>query len=351
LIEIAAAALSLILAFIFGFVLPSAAMRLMMPTLESSALTRPNYRGRRVAFGLGLVWVVWAVGILLANSLPSVASLLPTSAAVSRVFETPLGLGWVVAPVILVMVCVVLGLADDVFGTAEARGFRGHLRALAGGRLTTGGLKLLGIGVTALVYGAAAAAPEWEPSTEPARYVATWLLAALVIALSANLLNLFDLRPGRAIKIYALLVPVPAVALTITSVASHNESMSGFAAEMGYTLMSSWETAAAAAALLLVLLGPAAAVWRYDVGERAILGDAGSNAMGAVVGYLLTAVLSLPWLAVAAAILLAANLASERISFSEVIERTPVLRWFDGIGRSDSEASVETSGEPRPGDS
>jgi len=90
--------------------------------------------------------------------------------------------------------------------------------------------------------------------------------------------------------------------------------------------------------MLLVLLGPVIAVCRYDLGERGMLGDAGSNAMGAIIGYLLAASLPTAWLAVVAVALLALNLLSERISFSTVIERFAPLRAIDGLGRLPADA-------------
>jgi hypothetical protein len=85
--------------------------------------------------------------------------------------------------------------------------------------------------------------------------------------------------------------------------------------------------------LLALVFGPVFAVWRYDLGERAMLGDAGANAAGALAGFLLAWQSPLWLLAVLAVVLLALNLVSERVSFSGVIERVSFLRWLDGLGR------------------
>jgi hypothetical protein len=64
-----------------------------------------------------------------------------------------------------------------------------------------------------------------------------------------------------------------------------------------------------------------------------MLGDTGANAAGALLG---TALLqrSGPRGRVAAlAILTALTLASEKVSFTRVIESTPVLRELDALGR------------------
>jgi UDP-N-acetylmuramyl pentapeptide phosphotransferase/UDP-N-acetylglucosamine-1-phosphate transferase len=177
---------------------------------------------------------------------------------------------------------------DDVAGTAGQRGFRGHLGALARGEVTTGAVKLAGIGVT----GAAASALLGGAPADMA--VNTCLIAG-----SANLVNLFDLRPGRAIKV---------------------------------TLAASAVLAAPAAQQVAAPAGAALALLGADLHERAMLGDAGANALGAMVG---TAAATLPRparLALLAGII-GLTAASEVVSFSKVIEATPALRWLDMLGR------------------
>jgi UDP-N-acetylmuramyl pentapeptide phosphotransferase/UDP-N-acetylglucosamine-1-phosphate transferase len=236
-------------------------------------------------------------------------------------------------------------MVDDVFGTSADKGFRGHLRALATGRLSTGGLKLLGIGFIAAVYGwrAAVQGAEEAGATSIAVRIGWWVAATLVIALSANLLNLTDLRPGRALKSYSVLAVAAGLAFAL-DVAGRYES---YATELGFAWVST-DTAVTAACMLIVLLGPVVAVWRYDLGERGMLGDAGSNAMGAVIGYLLAGSLDLPTLAAVAVVLLGLNALSERVSFSAVIEAVPPLRYLDGLGRlresEDAAREAETGG-------
>jgi hypothetical protein len=165
-----------------------------------------------------------------------------------------------------------LGLVDDLW-SGEERGFRAHLHA--GG--TTGVLKLVGIPAYALLR---------------TRSVS----AALLVGLSANALNQLDTRPGRALKVFAL----GAVALRLRP------------------------RGAVAAA---VLLAP------YDFREMAMLGDSGSNALGAVLGLGSVKRFSRRqrWSAIAA--LAGLNLLGERRSLGTLIERTPVVRDVDGWGR------------------
>src|SRR4051794_37736949 len=104
------------------------------------------------------------------------------------------------------------GLVDDLGEDTSSRrkGLRGHLGALTHGELTTGGLKVLGIGAGALV--AAAVATPTHRADGSRRSVVGWLAdvaaSGALVASSANLLNLLDLRPGRALKA-ATLVAVP----------------------------------------------------------------------------------------------------------------------------------------------
>lgn len=190
----------------------------------------------------------------------------------------------------------VLGGYDDLAGTPAAKGLRGHVGALAHGELTTGGAKLVGIGAAGLAAGALA-----RPRTDG---VGPRLVAGLLVAGTANLVNLLDLRPGRATKA-VLLVAVPAL----------------------------WGSGPGGD-VLAAPVGSAAALLPADLGEQTMLGDAGANCLGALLGVAAAAGLRRRWtLGFALAGVVAATLASERVSFSAVIEKTPALRAFDAWGR------------------
>ena len=204
------------------------------------------------------------------------------------------------------------GLADDLGeDTVDRRkGLRGHLGALAHGQVTTGGLKVLGIGAGALV--AAAFATPGHRVDGSRRTALGWLadvgVSGALIASSANLVNLLDLRPGRALK---------AVGLAAAPLA----------------LVPGAGAGAAAAAL-----GATGAAIDQDLSEADMLGDGGANAIGATLGTAL--VLSAPRpvrLAVLAAVV-GLTVASEKVSFTKVIERTPVLRDIDAWGRRPTDA-------------
>jgi len=207
----------------------------------------------------------------------------------------------------------VFGMIDDVFGGVGSKGFGGHIRALARGRVTTGLLKLVGIGIASLLVGGSIAV---RASGEVA--ILGTVARALVIALAANALNLFDLRPGRALKVYGVVATLVVVSVPLTW-------------RVGET---SWPVATVA--LALALAGPLVAVWRYDVREVAMLGDAGANPAGALLGALIAALWPLWAIVAAAVVFFGVNALSERVSFSSAIEGNTLLAWIDGLGRGAS---------------
>jgi UDP-GlcNAc:undecaprenyl-phosphate/decaprenyl-phosphate GlcNAc-1-phosphate transferase len=194
---------------------------------------------------------------------------------------------------------------DDLAGDRHSTGFRGHLGALRKGELTTGAVKLAGIGATGL---AAALLADGGSGRDTA---ADRVINAALVAGSANLVNLFDLRPGRAIKATALAGGLLAAA-------------SGDAAAVSAPV-------AAAAALL-----------PEDLGERAMLGDAGANALGALLGMAAATTLRRRDRLAMLSVIVGLTAASEFVSFTQVIERTGPLRWLDMLGR-------RPAGQARPG--
>ncbi|HEY7483486.1 MAG TPA: hypothetical protein VH912_03405 [Streptosporangiaceae bacterium] len=197
-----------------------------------------------------------------------------------------------------------LGAYDDLAGSGASRGFKGHLAALARGELTSGSVKLLGIGAAGL---AAAAIAGTGAGSKPGALVDIAINGALVAG-GANLLNLFDLRPGRAIKV-GLLAGAPLAA-------------------------------GASAAVVAAPLGAAAALLPEDLGERAMLGDAGANALGALLGLAATRLSRSGRLAVLGAVV-GLTAASEFVSFTKVIQSTPPLHWLDMLGRRPAPAPRE----------
>lgn len=289
-----------------AWVVPAVGMRLLVPSLESSARTSSNYRGRRVFLGLGIVWVFWAIGI-------SIFSLV--TGGMQGLQALQLG---IVAQVIPILLVFLFGLIDDSFGAMGEKGLRGHLRALVRGRLTTGALKLVGITFAALwASGYVMASRTVDAGWTTTAYIVGLLAGTVLIAGAANLLNLLDLRPGRALKSYGLLAGLAWLIMLVSATARVEGSYSW----MGLVVLA------------VVFAGPALAVWRYDIGERGMLGDAGANPAGALAGVALAVALPLWGIVVAAVAVVVLNIISERVSFSQVIGANRVLRWLDALGR------------------
>jgi len=226
------------------------------------------------------------------------------------------------------------GVYDDLCGSADRRGIKGHLSALAQGEVTTGGVKLVGIGAVGVLGGCL---------VRRGGGVVEKALAAVVVAGAANAVNLLDLRPGRAIK-GAALVAAPGVLGRAIRGAGDGVSIGGSAGN-GRGMAGSANTLAAAG------LGAAVALLPEDLGERAMLGDAGANALGALLGLAAAAgARSNAGLAWRAAALAAVNLAGEKVSFTKVIAGCPPLNAVDLWGRrpiapeySTEDASVSDS--------
>jgi UDP-N-acetylmuramyl pentapeptide phosphotransferase/UDP-N-acetylglucosamine-1-phosphate transferase len=198
----------------------------------------------------------------------------------------------VLACVLIVVVLWGAGRWDDLRGDERARGFKGHLGAARGGAVT-GGLVKLVAGAAAGLGAAALVVPGWS-----------LIPAGMIVALTANLVNLLDRAPGRAGKT-AILIAVPCALFGATA----------------------WLTAAAGLFGALIVCLP------FDLRARGMLGDAGANPLGGVLGLGIATWVDDWGFAVAVAVLALLNGLSERYSFSAAISRVPLLRALDQLGR------------------
>jgi UDP-GlcNAc:undecaprenyl-phosphate/decaprenyl-phosphate GlcNAc-1-phosphate transferase len=231
---------------------------------------KANYRGRKVSLLLGP-----AVG---AGAAAGMLAAAPTARRPALV---------------LVAGVAAVGAYDDLYGDRHARGLAGHARALAEGRITTGSVKLLALTGTAAV----ASAVRYRNLVDVA-------LGTVLVAGSANLVNLFDLRPGRAAKVTAV-----AAALLTRAPARETRAVAAVAA------------------------GAALAAMPADLGEQAMLGDCGAGTLGALLGWAAGLSGSRCRRLLLTAGLIGLTVASERVSFSEVIDGQPALRALDRLGR------------------
>lgn len=276
------------------------ALRLLRSAPPSGAATwdRTNHAGTTVTLLEGPAWVVGSSAGVLAGTAVATG---PAAAA----------------PLVATVAAGTLGVLDDLAGDSGSKGLKGHLGALARGEVTTGAVKVVGLAVTGLLTAALADRPRrtgartaagLQPgaSTRAAPGAVPSLLDTLVggavVAGSANLLNLLDLRPGRALK-----ATVIAGALLATDPRS--------------------EASAGAA------VGAAAGLLAPDLAGESMLGDTGANSAGALLGAALLQRTGRRGRLVALTVLAGLTLASERVSFTKVIESTPGLRELDALGR------------------
>jgi hypothetical protein len=255
--------------------------------LFDAGLVRENYRGASLAFPLGAVLATAALAALAPLAfLDDRADLDLLVPELRRWMPYLLGVAF-------------LGFLDDSLGRGEAagapRGWRGHARALRRGSLSTGAVKALG----ALALAAYVVSGR---GLESGRYLAD--VALLILA--TNAFNLLDLRPGRAEKCLALL---------------------GAGLCLGaWTLMP--------LELLGIFAGPVAVGAWFTLRERAMLGDTGSNLLGAVAGVWLLTTLGADARLIALAGVAGLTIYGELRSISAAIESVPPLRWLDSLGRA-----------------
>ena len=259
--------------------------QLLRPVFDADVFQRVNYRDRSIVTAAGLLVPLVVVAFEAAAALAATMDLELNSATDEprrMVLIVALGLG-------------VLGLLDDLAGEGESGGFGGHLKALWRGRLTTGSLKLFGgaaVAVTA-VFG--------SRSDTAGRLLAD----AALVALTANLANLFDRAPGRLLKVTG----------------------------GGFIILAVVTGAPAELVAVAVAVGAGLALLVPDLKERLMLGDVGANVLGATVGVGVVVATSPMTRTIVLVAVTALNVISERVSFSSVIDRTTPLRALDRLGR------------------
>ncbi len=274
-----------------GFPLAIALAACLLPAgargLRDAGLVRENYRGAELAFPLGAVLATAALVALAPLAfLNDRADLDLLDPQLRRWLPYLLGIAF-------------LGFLDDALGQGAAagtpRGWRGHWAALRGGSLSTGAIKAIGALALAAYVVSGRGLEDW-------RYLADVVL----LILATNLGNLLDLRPGRAEKGLALL---------------------GAGLCLGAWTLAPIE-------LLGIFAGPVLVGAWLTLGEKAMLGDTGSNLIGAIAGVWLLTILGADARLIALAVVIGLTIYGELRSISATIESVPPLRWLDSLGRA-----------------
>jgi UDP-GlcNAc:undecaprenyl-phosphate GlcNAc-1-phosphate transferase len=269
------------LPFVFSLVISVVLVPMVRARLVEAEMQRENFRNVRLPVPIGVAIVPAALVAL-------IPIMLIARLTTADVFPSDLSLVLAFVPGV-----ALLGLIDDVL-SGDARGWRGHAAAAMKGGFSSGLLKAAGtLGLALLV---ASSLPGSKGD---------FLLATAVLVLATNAFNLLDLRPGRSVKSFLLL-------------------------GLGLTICTGITEPAAA---LGIFIGPMLVAGYLDLRERAMLGDAGSNVIGAMAGVWIVLTLNPGEQLIALAILVLINLYGEFRSLSTLVERIPIIRHIDSFGR------------------
>ncbi|MDI3480698.1 MAG: UDP-GlcNAc:undecaprenyl-phosphate/decaprenyl-phosphate GlcNAc-phosphate transferase [Tepidanaerobacteraceae bacterium] len=271
--------------FIFSVLAGYYSTPLFIDVFAKGQAVAKNFRGQDVPQGIGIMFafytLLWYAVFLPVTNLHSMHE---TSFEMLIVMTAFFVVGFT-------------GFIDDMLGSRDTLGFSGHFGALLSGRLTTGALKALAGLLAAftasyfLSYGASEI-----------------ILNTLIIALFTNLLNLLDLRPGRAIKFYIIIMAFYAISAAVSG-------------DLAIFF------------IFLPLIGSVIGYFPFDLKARCMMGDAGSNVLGVSAGILTALHFDLPEKIAVLLILIAIHIFAEKYSLSDIIARNRVLRFIDELGR------------------
>ncbi|MHB1458811.1 MAG: hypothetical protein ACYC0V_18020 [Armatimonadota bacterium] len=243
--------------------------------VHKAKLLRINFKGQSIPVGYGFIITMTAIPVYM---------MMAIAVGISRDAWTY---------IIAILGFGLLGLVDDIFGNREATGFKGHFSLLIKGKITTGITKVIFGGILSLILGYIING--YQPTVI--------IVNGLLIALSANLLNLLDLRPGRAVSCFwlGLIILILIFPITIFYV------------------------------MLLPVVIPCLYLTFLDRSARVMLGDAGSNVLGAVLGVSFAMAAGMPCKLAMIFILICIHVYAERYSISGLIESNRILRRIDRL--------------------
>ncbi|MCB5745216.1 glycosyl transferase [Intestinibacter bartlettii] len=277
--------------FALGFLGTYFMIPLFKSMLVNGNVIRPNYKNEMIPVGMGIVFLPMIIinsiilGFVTLNNIWFVSS-----------SNYNLNIVWLLCLALYIfsmMAMFFAGALDDLIGNRNVSGLKGHFKSLFKGELTTGGFKALFGGFVGLVVSVCISSS-----------IVDIIVNTLIIALSTNLMNLFDLRPGRAIKVYLVII-IP-IYITLT----------------GYTKV-----------FPLLILPNVLAYFNIDLKARGMMGDTGSNVLGISIGVLMALgygiKVRLAWLV----FLILMHLITEKFSLTKIIEKNRVLKFIDNLGR------------------
>ena len=270
--------LMVIMLFCIGVVVTLTSVPMISKMLEKSDMIRANYKGDMIPVGLGLVFIptliINSVILIYSNIVPEkiIMIYMLLFASISMSF---------------------VGIIDDSLGNRGVTGLLGHFKALFKGTLTTGAFKALLGGFVGLTI-----------AVTISKSIPNIIVATLVVALSTNMMNLFDLRPGRAIKVYTIL----AIIIFIASAKFQREVM-------------------------MLILPAVLAYFYFDLRALTMMGDAGSNVLGVSLGVFIVSSFGLAVQVVCLILLVLIHILTEKFSLTKIIENNKFSNYLDRLGR------------------
>ncbi|KAB3537417.1 glycosyltransferase [Alkaliphilus pronyensis] len=245
--------------------------------LKKANVLRRNYNNQLIPVGLGITLIPVLIincGILLAYREISQKNIL--------IFMTGN------------LTMAFIGIIDDLIGNRDTLGFKGHIGALLKGQLTTGGLKAVMGGLMAAFI-----------SIAISKTIGQLFYNTIIIALTTNLINLLDLRPGRGVKAFFL------ISLLFLMLGLSNESKLFLYIVLGYTLV----------------------YFPMDLKGKSMMGDVGSNTLGISLGIIAALSFSDTIKLIIILILIIIHLIAEKYSLTRIIKRVKIFNYFDELGR------------------
>jgi UDP-N-acetylmuramyl pentapeptide phosphotransferase/UDP-N-acetylglucosamine-1-phosphate transferase len=248
----------------------------LLKMLAKSNCLCQNYKNEEIPVGMGLMFIIVQVIVL------------------SFLFIIKRDNYFLLVYSVSFVLMGMIGMIDDLIGDKSIKGFKGHIRALTKGTLTTGMLKaLIGFFISLFV------------SIVISENTADGILNIFLIALFINFINLFDLRPGRALKMF-LFISIFFLLTTKLNVSS------------------------------LVIFSFYGIIIRYlplDLKAKAMMGDVGSNILGLTLGIYCALNYTFHIKLIYLAVLILIQIVSEFFSFSSIIEKSRFLKFIDNLGR------------------
>ena len=264
---------------VFGtsLILSYIASPMILDMLINAKATKLNYRNESIPISMGLLFI-----FIQFVSLSVV------------LFLTDNFLEYIVLYLFSITLMGMIGLLDDLIGDENVKGFKGHIKSFFKGKLTTGAMKA-GTGFLISLF----------ISIIISANLLEIIINTFLIALFTNLINLFDLRPGRAIKIFIL--------ISIIMLFSNEFN------EYNFILFSFY-------GILFIYLP-------MDLKAISMMGDIGSNILGMTLGIYCGLTHNIISKSIYLFILILIHIMAEKISFSKMIEKNKVLNFIDKLGR------------------